>query len=390
MCIECSSKNKSKLNLRTIELLYYFAHMKGFSFTSFRGDKHASPFERLLKIFSELIIYTSGDVDEALSWMRELDKEYKLSDSSYTIDDFERDLKKKGYVLKDESNGPLKPGPAMERLVRNSAMEEIFGKLRNAGRGSHRLKGNGDGDELSEGIRQYQFGDLPGGILLDESIKNALQRPGSSEFHLRSDDLMVREMDKKVGVSTVLLIDISHSMILYGEDRITPAKKVALALGELITRKYTGDSLDIVVFGDDAKPVQLKDLLYLQVGPYHTNTVAGLQMARDILRKKHQPNKQIIMITDGKPSCIKIGAEYYKNSFGLDRLIVNRTLNEASACRRAGIHITTFMIARDQYLQQFISEFTHSCQGKAYYAGLEGLGKFVFEDFERNRKKWIG
>lgn len=364
--------------------------MKGFSFTSYRENAGATPFERLLKLFSELLLYTSGDVDEAMDWMRELDKEYKLSRPSYSLDDFESDLRKKGYVVERDHTGTLKPGAALEQLVRSSAMEEIFGKLRNAGRGSHRLKGNGDGDELSEGIRPYQFGDLASGILLDESIKNAVQRLGAHDLQLRPDDLMVREMDKKVGVATVLLIDISHSMILYGEDRITPAKKVALALGELITRKYTGDSLDIVVFGDDARPVQLKDLMYLQVGPYHTNTVAGLQLARDILRKKHQPNKQIIMITDGKPSCIKMGGEYYKNSLGLDRIIVNRTLNEASACRRAGIHITTFMIARDHYLQQFISEFTRSCQGKAYYAGLEGLGKFVFEDFEKNRKKWIG
>jgi Ca-activated chloride channel homolog len=185
------------------------------------------------------------------------------------------------------------------------------------------------------------------------------------------------------------MIDISHSMILYGEDRITPAKKVAMALSELITTKYPKDTLDIIVFGNDAWNIEIKDLPYLQVGPYHTNTVEGLQLAADILRRRKTSNKQIFMITDGKPTCLKEGAHYYKNSFGLDKKIVNKTLDQAAKCRRLGITVTTFMIARDPYLQEFVREFTKTNNGRAYYSSLSGLGDFIFEDYIRNRRKRV-
>jgi uncharacterized protein with von Willebrand factor type A (vWA) domain len=183
------------------------------------------------------------------------------------------------------------------------------------------------------------------------------------------------------------MIDISHSMILYGEDRITPAKKTAMALAELITKKYPKDNLDIIVFGNDAWPIQIKDLPYLQVGPFHTNTEAGINLAVDILRKRKTRNKQIFMITDGKPSCIKEPGGYYKNSFGLDRKILSRTLNQAARCRKLGIPITTFMIARDPYLQEFVGDFTRINHGRAFYSSLKGLGQFIFEDYIRNRRK---
>jgi Ca-activated chloride channel family protein len=176
-------------------------------------------------------------------------------------------------------------------------------------------------------------------------------------------------------------------MILYGEDRITPAKKVAMALSELITTKYPKDTLDIIVFGNDAWPIEIKDLPYLQVGPYHTNTVAGLDLAINILRRRKTSNKQIFMITDGKPTCLKEGVKYYKNSFGLDKKIMNKTLDMAARSRRLGIPITTYMIARDPYLQKFVREFTKTNNGKAFYSNVTGLGDFVFEDYIRNRRK---
>jgi len=176
-------------------------------------------------------------------------------------------------------------------------------------------------------------------------------------------------------------------MILYGEDRITPAKKVAMALAELITTRYPKDTLDIIVFGDDAWQIPIKDLPYLQVGPYHTNTVAGLELAMDLLRKRKNPNKQIFMITDGKPTCIKRGKKYYKNSFGLDRTILNRTFALAAKCKKLQIPITTFMIARDPYLVQFVDQFTQVNSGKAFYSNLKGLGDFVFMDYKNNKKK---
>ena len=161
-----------------------------------------------------------------------------------------------------------------------------------------------------------------------------------------------------------------------------------MALAELITTKYPKDTLDIVVFGNDAWQVTIKDLPYLQVGPYHTNTVAGLELALDILRRKKNPNKQVFMITDGKPSCLRErDGSYYRNSFGLDPKIVVRTLNLAAAARKAKVPITTFMIAQDPYLQQFVKDFTAASQGRAFYTSLKGLGDYIFEDYETNRRK---
>jgi Ca-activated chloride channel family protein len=160
-----------------------------------------------------------------------------------------------------------------------------------------------------------------------------------------------------------------------------------MALAELITRKYKKDTLDIIVFGNDAWQIQIKDLPYLKVGPYHTNTVAGLELAMDLLRRRKNPNKQIFMITDGKPTCLKEGLKYYKNSFGLDKKILSRTLNLAAQCRKLNIPITTFMIASDPYLKQFVKEFTLVNNGNAYYSSLKGLGHLLFEDYKRNRRK---
>ena len=224
---------------------------------------------------------------------------------------------------------------------------------------------------------------------MTDSLRNAQIHHGIHDFMMTESDLEITETEYKTQASTVLMIDISHSMILYGEDRITPAKKVAMALSELITTKYPKDTLDIVVFGNDAWPVQIKDLPYLEVGPYHTNTVAGLELAMDILRRRKNANKQIFMITDGKPTCLKIGSKYYKNSFGLDRKVVNRCLNLAAQCKKLKIPITTFMIASDPYLQKFVQEFTEMNHGKAFFAGLDKLGSFVFKDFESGKSKTL-
>ncbi|MES2388942.1 MAG: VWA domain-containing protein, partial [Bacteroidota bacterium] len=266
---------------------------------------------------------------------------------------------------------------------------EIFGKLKKSGRGEHKTSQTGAGDETGTDIRAFSFGDGPDQIAVTESLRNAQVNHGINSFMLTEDDLQVREQELKTQTSTVLMIDISHSMILYGEDRITPAKKVAMALAELITTRYPKDTLDIIVFGNDAWQIQIKDLPYLQVGPYHTNTVAGLELAMDLLRRRKNKNRQIFMITDGKPTCLKEGAGYYKNSFGLDRKILNRTLTLAAQCRKLKIPVTTFMIASDPFLQEFVREFTEINNGRAFYSGLEGLGDLVFEDYKSNRKKRV-
>ena len=225
-------------------------------------------------------------------------------------------------------------------------------------------------------------------IAVTESIKNAQIRAIGNDFSLQNEDLVIEDSFYKTQMSTVLMIDISHCMILYGEDRITPAKKVAMALAELITTRYPKDTLDILVFGNDARPIAVKDIPYLEVGPYHTNTVAGLELAMDMLRRKKNTNKQIFMITDGKPSCLKLpDGTYYKNSVGLDETIVEKCYNMAQQAKKLHVPITTFMIAQDPYLKQFVREFTAANQGKAFFTGLKGLGEMIFEDYEKNRKK---
>ncbi|OJW82944.1 MAG: hypothetical protein BGO69_02600 [Bacteroidetes bacterium 46-16] len=363
--------------------------MKGFVFSKYTPQKGKTPFDKLFELFMELLHYTSGDAAEALNWLTELDREHRLTDSEYGIGDFIDDLKNKGFIQENEQDGAYQVTAKTEQTIRKRSLDEIFGKLKKAKQGSHRTFRTGKGDELNPETRPYEFGDALDAIDYTGSLKNAFINSGIDQLSLRQDDLEIHEMDFKTQTSTVLMIDISHSMILYGEDRITPAKKVAMALSELITTRYPKDTLDIVVFGNDAWQIEMKDLPYLQVGPYHTNTVAGLELAMDILRRRKNPNKQIFMITDGKPTCLKIGNKYYKNSFGIDSKILNRTLNLAGQLRRLKIPVITFMIARDPYLQSFVRNFTEVNNGKAFYSSLDGLGQFIFEDYERNKRKRV-
>ena len=361
--------------------------MIGYRFKKYEPQEQQTPFEKLLHIFQELLVYTSGDVQEALNWLTELDKEYKLTDENYGLGDFIEDLKRKGYLRENSERGTLVITEKTEQTIRQSALEEIFGKLKKTQRGNHKTPYTGTGDETSSDRRPYIFGDSLDQISMTDSLRNAQINHGIGRFTLTEDDLEIVEKENKSQVSTVMMIDISHSMILYGEDRITPAKKVAMALAQLITTRYPKDTLDIIVFGDDAWQIEIKDLPYLQVGPYHTNTVAGLELAMDILRRRKNSNKQIFMVTDGKPTCMNISGRYYKNSFGLDRKIINKTLTLAKTCRRLKMPITTFMLARDPYLQSFVREFTEVNNGRAFYTSLHGLGEYIFEDYERNKRK---
>jgi len=363
----------------------------GLSFTKHQ-KKVQTPFERLFEIFKELITHTSGDFDEAIEWLRELDKEYKLTDEDYTIDDFIEDLLKKSYIKQNNQKGGNGEGlsltPKTEKLLREHALKQIFGKLKKSKTGNHKTQKIGQGEDNTGEYKAYQFGDPLEKIDITQSIKNAQIRSISNDFSIQHDDLVVEDNFFKTQMSTILMIDISHSMILYGEDRITPAKKVAMALAEMITTQYPKDTLDILVFGNDAWPISLKELPYLKVGPYHTNTVAGLELALDLLRRKKNTNKQIFMITDGKPSCLKMpDGNYYKNSVGLDESIVEKCYNMARQAKKLQIPITTFMIAQDPYLQQFVRTFTEINKGKAFFTGLKGLGQMIFEDYNKNRRK---
>lgn len=364
--------------------------MIGYRFSKFeQQDDGKTPFEKLFNLFMQMLNYTAGDVPEAINWLNELDREYKLTDDNYTMADFIQDLKDKGYIRENTNDGQLSITAKTEQTLRKNALDEIFGKLKKSKQGNHATRFTGQGDEMTGELREFRFGDTADQISMTDSIRNAQINHGISDFHLTEHDLEVKEKEFKAQTSTVLMIDISHSMILYGEDRITPAKKVAMALAELIKTRYPKDTLDVIVFGDDAWQIEVKDLPYLQVGPFHTNTPAGLELAMDLLRRRKNPNKQIFMITDGKPSAMKEGGRLYKNSFGLDRKVVNKCLNLASACRKLKIPITTFMVAQDPYLQSFIREFSEANGGKAYYSSLQGLGEFVLEDFEKNRRKKV-
>lgn len=364
--------------------------MIGNRFVQFDPNEGAkNRFEQMLDLFIQMLTYTSGDVAEALQWMNQLDKEYGLTDDEYGMGDFIQELKDKGYLTDDNEKGKIEITAKSEQSIRKKSLEEIFGKLKKSKQGDHPIHKPGQGDEISPDMRPFQFGDMLEQIDFTESIRNAQINHGVDSFTMREDDLQIHETDFKSQTSTVLMIDISHSMILYGEDRITPAKKVAMALAELIQTKYPKDTLDIVVFGNDAWPIEVKDLPYLQVGPYHTNTVAGLELAMDLLRRRKNANKQIFMITDGKPTCLKVGKQYYKNSFGLDRKVVNRCINLAAQCKKLKIPITTFMIASDPYLQKFVTEFTEMNHGKAFFASLDKLGAFIFKDFESGKRKTV-
>jgi len=376
-----------------------FNPSQGFIFSK-HNPKDIPPFDRVFKIFKELLTHTSGDIEEAFEWLNTLDKEYDIFTDEYTLANFEEDLKKRGYIREeiDSEDGDAGTGGTgkklltakLETALREYALDQIFGKLRKSGLGNHRTNKTGQGDEKDGDLRSFKYGDDRSAINLTESLKNAQINNGIDDLRITEDDLVVEESKHKAQMSTVLMIDISHSMILYGEDRITPAKKVAMALVELIHRKYPKDTIDLIVFGNEAWPIKVKDLPYLKVGPYHTNTVAGLNLAMDILRRKRNTNKQIFMITDGKPSCVEMpDGELYFNSNGLDEMIVKKCLNKAAQARKLKIPITTFMIASDPHLRRFVELFTAQNNGKAFLTGLKGLGQMIFEDYEKNRIKKI-
>jgi len=343
--------------------------------------------ERMLNIFSYVLLQLSGDAEHALEILRDLNDQYNLLESM-SMDDFVKRLQADGFLERD-ANGVLKPTSKSDRRMRTDALDEIFRSLKKADLGNHDAPFSGSGVERTADTRNFSFGDQVANIDVTQTMSNLFKRTGDIEGeNLREDDIRVYETEIQTRCATVVMIDISHSMILYGEDRITPAKQVAIALSELIQSKFPKDSLDVVVFGDEARRVSVRDLPYLTVGPFHTNTRDGLRLSRQLLRKSRAVNKQIFMITDGKPSALTLeNGSLYKNSWGLDEMIVNKTLDEAVACRRDGITIATFMIAQDPFLVQFIENLTKANRGRAFYTALDGLGKDMFVDYVRNRRR---
>ncbi len=344
--------------------------------------------EKLQEIFNYLVLQTGGDIETALEYLKYIGERYGLFNDGFTIEDFKKYLERQNQIRRDVS-GQFKLTRRGEQVIRRSSLDAIFSSLRKDASGDHRVPHAGEGTERLPETRPFRFGDPISLLDSTRTVSNAMRR-GIEEIDVTEEDLEVYETEHFSSCATVLMVDVSHSMILYGEDRITPAKRVALALCELITTKYPKDALHVVLFGDNAWEVSRDDLPYVSVGPYHTNTREGLQLAQEILRKKRQRNRQVFMITDGKPSALtEPDGEVYKNPFGLDRRIVAKTVEEAARCRRHGIPITTFMLTDDPPLVQFVERFTRANRGRAYYSQPDRLGDFVFVDYIRNRRRRV-
>ncbi|MCL4215003.1 MAG: VWA domain-containing protein [Gemmatimonadales bacterium] len=271
------------------------------------------------------------------------------------------------------------------------SLRGILGGFGKSHFGSHDTPHLATGIEADAGSKPYEFGDALN-LDVNETLRNALARTGSLEVPIDLDyaDLMVRQSEYRSSCATVLMLDCSHSMILYGEDRFTPAKKVALALTHLIRTQFPGDSLKVVLFHDNAEEIPLGALAKAQVGPYHTNTAAGLKMARRILLQQKKDMRQIVMITDGKPSALTMpDGRIYKNAMGLDAFVLQETLTEVAACRKSGIPVNTFMLARERSLVEFVKMVSAITRGRAYFTNTMTLGQFILMDFLKRKTKKV-
>jgi Ca-activated chloride channel family protein len=269
-------------------------------------------------------------------------------------------------------------------------LRDLLGSLGKSSFGRHDTRDMATGVEASGASRTYEFGDTLN-LDITATLKRAIRREGlEMPLNIEYSDLQVHQCEYQSSCATVVMLDCSHSMILYGEDRFTPAKKVALALSHLIRTQYPGDSLSLVLFHDSAEEVPLSQLARVQVGPYYTNTREGLRLAQRILQRQRKDMKQIVMITDGKPSALTLeDGRIYKNAFGLDPLVVSQTLEEVSKCKRAGILINTFMLASDYGLVQFVQKVTEMCRGKAYFTTPFTLGQYLLMDYMSRKTKTI-
>ncbi len=352
-----------------------------------KGSTLAKLIADLFRILRQLLVVFDGDVERALEHLDRIAEQYRLWRKDFGPEDFRKLLERSGEARADEA-GVMQLTRKGERALRRQMLHEVFAKMKRGGPGDHRTPEPGGAGEPADETRPYEFGDGVDALDVGRTLQNWVRRTGGDEA-MAEDDLEVREREYSTACATVLLIDVSHSMTLYGEDRITPAKRVALALTELITTKYPKDTLDVVLFGDEARAVPLEKLPYVTNGPFHTNTRAGLILAQEILKRRKGANRQIFMLTDGKPSAIHEDGRLYKNPFGLDPRVVAKTLDEAARCRRSGIPITTFMLTADPYLRGFVEQFTEVNRGRAYFAESARLESFVLVDFLRNRRRRV-
>lgn len=351
----------------------------------------------LVDLFSQLFLRSNGNIRQTLEWLRRIAENNGLLGRDRTFEDMLDELEEKGVLRRDK--GKFDITPAGDQAIRESVFERVFKGMGKGLRGSHNTGKLGKGGERQPETRPYAFGDDVSDLDFNASIRNSLKRGsedgaqdaasdwnGLPQGGVSEDDFEVHERERLAGCSTVLMLDISHSMILYGEDRITPAKMVAMSLVEFVRRHYPRDTLDVITFGDEAKEIPADKIAHVAVGPFHTNTCDGLKLAQTLLRRRKNPNKQIFMVTDGKPSAVFDRGRLYRNSMGLDPLVLQKTFAEGRNCRKNKIRVCTFMIAQDPYLIEFVEEFSQVCGGKAFYTGLDGLGEFVFVDYQAHRR----
>ena len=347
--------------------------------------------DELMKLFQQLLEHSAGDVDQALEWLDDIAERYGLWGDDLDLDAFRAEMEKQGRIRRrDGGGGGFELTPKGEKALRQGALRELFGALDRGGPGEHRSRVTGSGAEVLPETRPYSFGDELWAIAPTETLQNAVRRSlaaGGDDIQVTEEDLAVRETELSTNCATALLVDCSHSMVLYGEDRMTPARRVAMGLVELIQTKFPKDRLHVIAFGNDAREVPLKDVPYLNWGRYYTNTKAALRLARELLMRSRFANRQILMITDGKPTVLDEGGRRYVDAGWLNERIVNRTLDEAVMCRRKGMTITTFMMTDDPTLVSFVEKLTELNRGRAYYTSLDDLGGFLLVDYVRNRRR---
>ncbi|MGJ5816957.1 vWA domain-containing protein [Paludibaculum fermentans] len=336
---------------------------------------------------------TMEELREALKRALEEKGEFDKQRIEQALDGLLAKLEEEGYLNReDDPDKPVKleiTDKAIDFLGFKT-LKDLMGALGRSSFGAHETRDLSTGVESSGSTKKWEFGDT---LNLDASatLFSALQREGLKlPLEIEYDDLHVHQSEYQSSCATVLMLDCSHSMILYGEDRFTPAKRVALALSHLIRTQFPGDSLRLVLFHDTAEEVRLGELARVQVGPYYTNTRDGLILAQRILASEKKDMKQIVMITDGKPSALTLeDGRIYKNPMGLDPLVLSKTLEEVGRCKRAGILINTFMLASDYSLVQFVQKVTEMCKGKAYFTTPYNLGQYLLMDFLNRKTRTI-
>jgi Ca-activated chloride channel family protein len=395
-----------------LQLLQNFLLDSGFQ-SQYYGFDEMDPTRTMEELHQALLeaLQQQGKISESL--LRQIFEnweEYQKSELAERLNQLLEQLAEQGYITIEQPNPgqrePAEPGEGQVTEREGKAkfevtdkaldflgfktLKDLLGSLGKSSFGRHDTRELATGVESDGSSRRYEFGDTMN-LDVNATLLSAIQRNGLKiPLDLNYQDLQVRQCEYQSSCATVLMLDCSHSMILYGEDRFTPAKKVALALTHLIRTQYPGDTLHLVLFHDSAEEVPLSELARIRVGPYYTNTREGLRMAQKILSRQKKDMRQIVMITDGKPSALTLeDGRIYKNSFGLDPLVVSETLLEVARCRRNGILINTFMLASDYSLINFVQKVTEICRGKAYFTTPYTLGQYLLMDYLQKKIKHI-